>query len=95
MGAFALVAGDVIGILPFINTIVTGIEGLFGHGNGTAKKQAALNSATAILGALGVVYPAAAKITPEIEQVLSRLIDDVVAAKNIFGEFKPSPNAGK
>ena len=73
-------------LLPFIEKIVTMIEGLFmklGGGQGAAKKEAATGLAEIALLNAGLDLP---------DSVLSAMIDSVVKIKNQTGEFKTNPN---
>jgi hypothetical protein len=68
-------------LLPFIEKIVTMIEGLFfkfGGGQGAAKKEAATDFAKIALLNAGLDLP---------DSVLSAMIDSVVKIKNQTGEF--------
>jgi len=69
-------------LLPFIEKIVTMIEGLFfkfGGGQGAAKKEAATDFAKIALLNAGLDLP---------DNMLSAMIDSVVKIKNQTGEFK-------
>lgn len=68
-------------ILPLIEKIVTMVEGLFaklGSGQGTAKKEVAMEVSKAALSGVGLGVP---------DEVISKMIESVVAAKNLTGEF--------
>jgi len=68
-------------ILPLIEKIVTMVEGLFsklGPGQGVAKKEVATDVAKAALSGAGLALP---------DEVVSNLIESVVSAKKLTGEF--------
>lgn len=68
-------------ILPLIEKIVTMVEGLFsklGPGQGVAKKEVATDVAKAALSGAGLTLP---------DEVVSNLIESVVSAKKLTGEF--------
>ena len=75
-------------LLPLIDKIVTKIEGLFaklGSGQGAAKKEVAMEVSKAALSGAGLDLP---------EETISKMIDSVVAIKNLTGEFvAPGPRA--
>lgn len=68
-------------LLPLIDKIVTMIEGLFaklGPGQGSDKKEVAMAVSKAALSGGGLDLP---------EETISKMIDSVVAIKNLTGEF--------
>lgn len=75
-------------LLPLIDKIVTMIEGLFaklGSGQGAVKKEVAMETSKAALSGAGLGLP---------EETISKMIDSVVAIKNLTGEFvAPAPGA--
>lgn len=75
-------------LLPLIDKIVTMIEGLFaklGSGQGALKKEVGMEVSKAALSGAGLDLP---------EETISKMIDSVVAIKNLTGEFvAPAPQA--
>lgn len=72
-------------LLPLIDKIVTMIEGLFGKlgsGQGAVKKEAATGLAQVALFNAGLDLP---------DEVLSGLVDSVVKIKNQTGAFTHDP----
>ena len=68
-------------VLPLLEKIVTMVEGLFaklGPGQGLAKKEVAVDVAKAALSGVGLALP---------DEVVSNLIESVVSAKKLTGEF--------
>ena len=82
----------IVGVLPFVGGIVQSIESLFGHGNGATKKQAALTSIQAILGAYGGVTGANVANSNLVNDV-GLLIDATVTVYNDLGIFVHAPSA--
>ena len=84
----ATVVGDINEFLPFVDTIVTGIEGLFSKKNsGTQKKAIAMSTLTSTLSAIGLVAPGTTTVAPALEAAASTLVDDIVKWKNLTGAF--------
>lgn len=77
------------GVLPFVGSIVQGIEALFGHGNGAQKKSAAISAVQAGLGAYGAVTGADVS-SSSLPADLGALIDAAVAVYNDLGIFTHS-----
>lgn len=85
--SFASVLGNVVGVLPLIESVVSGIEGLFGPGNGAQKLDAATSAA---LSALGIYASTTGKTLPASFQAdLQAAINAVVKVKNDLGELLP------
>lgn len=85
------ILAGVLNIVPFIGSIVHAVEGIFGKGNGTAKKQAAMTLATSGLGAYSAFIQGdtgQVKDVTAINAAISALIDDSVAFYNALGVFK-------
>lgn len=78
----------ILRVVPFVGGIVQSIESLFGKGNGTTKKQAAMTVVTQLLAAAGAVDPAVGVAGTALESALSGLIDAVVAFYNAAGVFE-------
>lgn len=76
-------------VLPFVGSIVQGIEALFGHGNGAQKKSAAISAVEAGLGAYGAVTGADVS-SSSLPTDLGALIDAAVAVYNDLGIFTHS-----
>lgn len=77
------------GVLPFVGSIVQGIEALFGQGNGSQKKSAAISAVQAGLGAYGAVTGADVS-NSSLPTDLGALIDAAVAVYNDLGIFTHS-----
>lgn len=77
---------SVIGVLPFVGSIVQGIEALFGHGNGADKKAAAIQAVQAGLGAYSAVS-GVSTANSNLPADLGNLIDAAVAVYNDLGIF--------
>lgn len=73
MASILSIIGAVTGVLPFIQTVITGIEGLFGSGNGPQKLEGAVSAS---LAALQAYAAATGKTLPASIQ------DDIQAAVN-------------
>lgn len=86
------ILSGLVAIIPYIGTIVQGVETLFGSGNGTTKKNAALAMAGAGLNIYGTASNDAnvANATNQAAfmTALGNLIDDVVAVYNAVGVFE-------
>lgn len=100
MASIALaVLGAAPTIIQGISSLVHGIENIFGHGNGKAKKQAVVNAfqgaATAYNAGVAAVEGVDPKVTlPSIDatsiEALGNLVDAIVAFYNATGIFSHS-----
>lgn len=77
---------SLVGVLPFVGSIVQGIEALFGHGSGADKKAAAIQAVQAGLGAYSAVSGVSTS-NSNLPADLGALIDAVVAVYNDLGIF--------
>lgn len=81
-----------------VASMVHGIEGLFGKGNGAAKKAAVQAAVSGAVSAYNAV-PAAGVTklpsinAPDFQAALGQLIDAIVAVYNSLGVFKASSTA--
>lgn len=97
MAAIALgLLGAAPSIISGIAATVHAFEALFGHGHGSAKKQAVLTAVTSAAQVYDQVAGVAAPTFPQlndaaIAEVLGRLIDDIVALYNGTGVFTHGP----
>lgn len=81
------ILGDLTGVVPLIETVVNGIEGLFGSGNGASKLDAATSAA---LAALGIYAQITGKTLPDGFQAdLQAAINAIVKVKNDLGLLLP------
>ena len=92
MNLFSVI-GKVTGVLPLISTIITGVETLFGGGNGQTKLQAATSSTIAILQAYATASGTTLPAT--IESDIQAAINANVKVMNDLGLLLPagSPSA--
>lgn len=100
MASIALaVLGAAPTIIQGISGLVHGIESLFGHGNGQAKKAAVVQAFTGAIGAynagVGAASTADAKLKlPQISndtvKAMGDLVDAIVAFYNATGIFTKS-----
>ena len=107
MGTLAGILGmitQVPKIVAVAELAVTAVEGLFGHGNGDKKKQAAVAmTSSALQGLAQIQLPGGAPLaTPDFVTALQELIDAVVKLKNSlpaelggFAHAAASPVAAK
>lgn len=79
----------IIGVLPYVGSIVQGIESLFGHGGGGDKKQAAMGAISAGLNVYSSITGNRAVVAdaPTLESHIGQLIDAVVLVYNDLGIF--------
>jgi hypothetical protein len=81
------ILGAITGAVPLIETIVDGVESLFGSGNGQSKLDAATNAA---LAALGIYAQTTGKTLPAGFQAdLQAAINAIVKVKNDLGLLLP------
>lgn len=91
-----------LGLLPAIPHIIIGVEQIFGHGRGLAKKQAATNTIADLLnlsvaannplgtlGTLGTGIPASSD--SDMMKYIDALIESTVTYLNAKGVMKHSP----
>lgn len=78
----------VIGLLPLITNVVSGVEKLFGNGNGSLKKQAATNMIADALNIANTVHPTPAFQNSELMEGIGQIIDGVVKVMNATGAFQ-------
>lgn len=89
----------VLGLMDEVPTIVSGVTGivhavesLFGKGNGTAKKAAALSALSSAIAIYDGTAPVISNKAPLVQSsalaAVSNLIDDVVALSNALGIFQ-------
>lgn len=87
LGTLGVIFGDVLSELPLIENVISGVERLFGHGNGEAKLTAATTSA---LSALQIYAETTGKKLPGTFQAdLQAAINAIVQVKNDLGELLP------
>lgn len=87
MGNILSILGTVTGVLPLLQTVITGVEGLFGSGNGAAKLAAA---SSATLAALQAYATAAGKTLPaSVEADIQAAINANVKVMNDLGLLLP------
>jgi hypothetical protein len=85
-------------IVSGVASMVHGIEGLFGKGNGAAKKAAVQAAVSGAVSAYNAV-PAAGVTklptinAPDFQAALGQLIDAIVNVYNALGVFKSAPAA--
>ncbi|MGH9475453.1 MAG: hypothetical protein ACRD1C_03870 [Terriglobales bacterium] len=77
----------ITGIVPLIEAVVNGVEGLFGSGNGASKLQSATDAS---LAAIGIFAQVEGKTLPASFQAdLQAAINAVVQVKNDLGLLLP------
>ena len=84
----------ILGLLPALPHIILGVEKMFGHGGGAAKKQAATSALSDLLNIL-----AQAQGTPGADSSAMAFIDDMIEATvkyfNTNGTMTHAPTGGK
>jgi len=81
------IVGDIGVAIPFIETIVNGVESIFGSGNGPQKLDAAVSAA---LAALGIYAQTTGKTLPaSFQSDLQAAINSIVKVKNDLGLLLP------
>lgn len=87
------ILGDITGVLPLVQTLIGGVEALFGSGNGPAKLTAVT---TAALSAMQIFAEATGKTLPAAFQAdLQAAIHANVQVMNDLGLLLPHTLAGK
>lgn len=84
------ILAGILNVIPYVGSIVQAIEGLFGKGNGTAKKEAAMTLVTSGLGSYSAFVQGstgAVKDTTAVNTAVSKLVDDTVELYNALGIF--------
>ena len=85
---------DVVqGVLPFVNNTVTSVESLLSGAPGTVKKAAAMQIIGSGLSVAAAATGASTETVSTALNIVSPLIDSIVALKNVFGEFSKSSAA--
>ena len=91
MNILGIIAGAT-GILPLIQTIISGVESLFGGGNGPTKLEAATN---ATIAALQAYLQLTGKTVPAgIESDIKDAINANVKVMNDLGLLLPAGSPG-
>ncbi len=83
-----------IGLLPFITSTVKAVEGIFGAGNGTQKKQAAVAAISDVLNIFNSVHPSVSFQSSDLMAGVAEVIDGVVKILNATGEFAKTQKVG-
>ena len=104
MASIALaVLGAAPTIIQGVAGLVHGIENLFGHGNGAAKKAAVVQAFNGAVGAYNAGATAAETANPKLKlpvlsddtvKAMSALVDAIVAFYNAVGIFTHGTPAG-
>lgn len=79
------------GVIPFLEAIVTGVEGVFGSGNGGSKLDAATSAALAALGIFTTLEGTA--LPANFKADLQAAINAIVQVKNDLGQLLPHTTA--
>ena len=80
-------------LFPFVNSTVTSVESLLSGAPGSTKKAAALQIIGSGLSVAAAATGAPAETISAALNAVSPLIDNIVALKNVFGEFSKSSAA--
>lgn len=75
----------ILGLLPAIPHIVLGIEKLFGHGNGSSKKQAAMAALGDMVNIFGQMGGSTTSANSDVMTYLDELIESTVKLFNSNG----------
>lgn len=87
MANFLSIVEAVTGVLPFVQTIIVGVESLFGSGNGASKETAAIGAG---LAALQAYAAATGKTLPDSMQAdMQTAIQANVKVMNDLGLLLP------
>jgi len=81
------IIGAVTNVLPFVETIITSVESLFGGGNGASKLQAATSATIATLQAYATA--AGTSLPATIEADIATAISANVKVMNDLGLLLP------
>ena len=82
------ILGLALGLLPLVTNVVSGVEKLFGSGNGSVKKQAATAMIADALNIANTVHPNPKFINSELMEGISQIIEGVVKVMNATGAFQ-------
>jgi hypothetical protein len=85
----------ILGLLPVVQHVVLGVESLFGHGKGAAKKQAATTTIADLLNLFSQVSPDLPGANSSTMKFIDGLIEVTVSYFNDEGVMTHQTQAGK